>query len=173
MTPTELSPRAREIVDCAHQMLNEHGWDHVSMRDLATELGIKAPSLYKHFANRDALKTALLVDALTETGTRLHRALENDAPALSLLREYRMLARERPHLYRLATQGTLPRADLPEGLEEWAGAPFFLATGNEHKAQALWSFAHGMAILEIDGRYPPGSDLDKTWDTGAQLFSRH
>ena len=76
-----------------------------------------------------------------------------------------------PNLYRLATAGRLPRGDLTPGLEEWAGEPFLLVTGEPHLAQALWSFAHGMAILEIDGRYPQNSDLDQTWETGAAAFA--
>jgi hypothetical protein len=43
-------------------------------------------------------------------------------------------------------------------------------TADATVAQALWSFAHGMVILELDGRYPPGSDLDATWLAGAQVF---
>ena len=43
-------------------------------------------------------------------------------------------------------------------------------TGEPHRAQALWSFAHGMVILELDGRFPAGSDLDRTWAEGAAAF---
>ena len=42
--------------------------------------------------------------------------------------------------------------------------------GQERAAQALWSAAHGAVILELDGRYPPGSDLDRTWAALAAAF---
>jgi hypothetical protein len=45
-------------------------------------------------------------------------------------------------------------------------------TKDEHLAQALWSYAHGMVTLELDERYPPGSDLDRTWSAGAAAFER-
>jgi hypothetical protein len=35
----------------------------------------------------------------------------------------------------------------------------------------MWSFAHGMVILELDQRYPDGSDLDRTWRAGAEAFN--
>jgi hypothetical protein len=35
----------------------------------------------------------------------------------------------------------------------------------------MWSFAHGMVILELDRRYPDGSDLDRTWRAGAEAFT--
>ena len=72
-----------------------------------------------------------------------------------------MSALAHPNRYRLATSGPLRRDLLPECLEEWAGQPFFFAGGDPFRSQALWSFAHGMVSLEIDGRYPDGSDLDR------------
>ena len=65
----------------------------------------------------------------------------------------------------------LPRAELTPGLENWAGEPFFRATGEPQRAQALWAFAHGMVVLEIDHRFLPGSDLDRTWRAGATAFA--
>ena len=76
-----------------------------------------------------------------------------------------------PNLYRLSTSGPLDRTDLPDGLEQWSGTPFFLVTGDEYLAQALWSFAHGTLTLELDGRYPSGSQLDHTWEIGAVRFT--
>lgn len=38
-------------------------------------------------------------------------------------------------------------------------------------AQAMWSFAHEMVILELDRRYPEGSDRDQTWRAGAEAFT--
>jgi hypothetical protein len=46
-----------------------------------------------------------------------------------------------------------------------------LATGDYSVAQALWSFAHGMVILELDNRFPPTSDLDRTWAAGVAAFA--
>jgi hypothetical protein len=89
----------------------------------------------------------------------------------AVLRAYREQGLQHPHLYRLTTAGPLDRSALPPGLEDWAGEPFFLATGEPHRAQALWSFAHGMVVLELDGRFPEGSDLDRTWSAGAAAFA--
>jgi hypothetical protein len=88
----------------------------------------------------------------------------------ALLDTYRSYGVANPNLYRLATAGRLPRGLLPAGLEDWAGEPFFLVTGDPHRAQALWAFAHGMVILEIDGRFADTSDLARTWRAGATAF---
>jgi AcrR family transcriptional regulator len=137
----------------------------LTMRRLADELGIQAPSIYKHFASKAAVELALVSDALWEIGRVSHDA----GPALAT--EYRRYATSSPNLYRLATQGPLDRAALQPGLEEWAGNPWYVATGDPALAQAFWSFAHGMVMLEIDGRYPPGSDLDATWRAGVEAFT--
>ncbi|MEC4615701.1 TetR/AcrR family transcriptional regulator [Tsukamurella tyrosinosolvens] len=172
MIPDELeplraaSPRARQIVETARALLERDGWERITMRGLADEVGIRAPSLYKHFASKDAVKSALVGVALAESGAALRPVTD----VAALLRDYRAVARSNPNLYRLATVGPLDREALPGGLEEWSGAPFFQITGDEHAAQALWAAAHGMAILEIDGRFPAG-ELDLTWGELARRFT--
>lgn len=169
---TRLSPRATQIVDAARTLLERHGWQDLSMRALGQQLGIQAPSLYKHFASKDELRAALAGIALAETGARLHSVVAAGGGVTELLAAYRQQAHAHPHLYRLATTGPLLRSGLPDGLEGWSGAPFFIVTGtNPHLAQALWSLAHGMAILELDQRYPSGSAPEKTWQAAAALFT--
>ncbi len=167
----ELPARARQIVDVARVMLEEVGWDAVSMRPLADRLGMRAPSIYKHFANRDQIKSALIAQGLVEIGEVLHAVVADGGSIADVLAAYRASGIANPNLYRLTTEGPLDRANLPEGLEDWSGSPFYLVTGDEYLAQALWSFAHGVMILELDGRYPPGSQLDRTWEIGAARFT--
>ena len=144
------------------------------MRRIADDLGIRAPSIYKHLPNKRAVEAALVDQGLAEMGDALYAALSDPGPgepADRLLRAYRAEAMAHPNLYRLATVGPLVRNDLTPGLEEWAGTPFFLATGDPIVAQALWSFAHGMVVLELDGRFPETSELDRTWAAGALAFA--
>ena len=162
--------RAGEIVSAARSILAAEGADALTMRRLAAELGIQAPSLYKHLPGKPAVEDALIAAGLNELGSALHAVVDRGGQVLDLLRVYRAYALREPNLYRLATAGQLRRDALPPGLEEWPGTPFFRVTGDPAVAQALWSFAHGMVILELDGRYPPGSDLDATWSAGARAF---
>jgi AcrR family transcriptional regulator len=143
------------------------------MRRLGEVLGIRAPSIYKHFPGKPAVELAMIEDAMVELGTALHRAVAETAtrePVALLLAAYRTYALTHPNLYRLATSAAPSRPDMAEGLEDWAGEPFYLATGEPHQAQALWAFAHGMVILELDDRFLPDSDLDRTWAAGATAF---
>jgi len=174
-TPPTRSKRVAEAVAVARGILEGEGADALSMRRLADEIGIRAPSLYKHFSSKADLELLLIEDALFDVGEATHRALHDPGPytpLLHLLVTYRTFSMSHPNLYRLATSGPLVRQRLPEGLEDWAGNPWFVVTGDASLAQALWSVAHGMVILELDGRYPPGSDLDATWRAAAVAFER-
>lgn len=167
------SARVAELVRAALDVLESEGPGALTMRHLADAVGIRAPSIYKHLDGKSALEVALVEDGLFRMGDVLHDALADPGPAgpvASLLAAYRSGASLHPNLYRLTTSSAFPRADLLEGLEDWAGEPFFLVTGEPHRSQALWAFAHGTMILELDDRFSDGSDLDLTWQAGAAAF---
>jgi AcrR family transcriptional regulator len=171
--PRDRTPRARQIIDTARALLEAVGSDGLTMRRLAAELGIRAPSLYKHVNGRPALELALVETGLDETGLALHAAVagSNSDPISDLLGAYRDRGLANPELYRLITASSFPRAGLLPGLEAWAGEPFFLAVGEPYLAQAMWAFAHGTLILELDQRFLDGSNLDLTWQAGTEAFT--
>ncbi len=172
-TPRARSTRVVELIAAARQLLEAEGHESLTMRRLADLVGIRAPSIYKHLGGKAAVETGLVEDGLFETGDALHQAITGPGPdgvISSLLTVYRTMAGNRPNLYRLTTSSSFPRGSLLAGLEDWAGEPFFLATGEPYLAQALWAFAHGTTILELDGRFVPGSDLERTWRAGAGAF---
>ena len=173
-----MTDRRSQIADAARDLLEEAGPDGLTMRSLAARLGIQAPSLYKHMASKDELEVLLISEALREQGAAMHAAIDG-LPRRSARRStltalgaaYRTWATAHPHLYRLATGGPLPRASLPEGLEAWAAEPLVRAAGSEARARAAWAFAHGMTILELDGRFPPEADLAQAWAAGIAALS--
>lgn len=172
--PTVRSHRAAQIIAAARRVLKEEGRDALTMRRLATEVGMQAPSLYKHFATKRAVEAALIEQGLIVFGEVLHAAVSSPGdggPVRSLLGAYRKTALANPALYRLSVSGQLPREELAPSVEEWAGEPFFLVMSDPWRAQALFAFAHGMVILELDDRFLAGSDLDRTWGAGSDMFA--
>jgi AcrR family transcriptional regulator len=171
--PPARSGRVAEAVAAARRLLEDEGPSALTMRRLAEELHIQAPSLYKHFSGKADVESVLIEDALFAIGDATHAVLHDigqETALRRLLDVYHCYGLSHPNLYRLAASGHLDRGRLPEGLEEWAGNPWFVVTGDPWLAQALWSFAHGMVLLELDQRYPPGSDLSRTWAAGAAAF---
>jgi AcrR family transcriptional regulator len=165
---TALSPRAQEIVAAARALLEEEGREALSMRRLAERLGIRAPSIYKHLPDKQALENALISAGFEQQAAAFEAALADaDDPIGAIATVYRAFARRHPHLYRLMTGRPLDRAGLVPGAEQRAAAPVYEAFGRDRDlARAAWAFAHGMTILELDDRFPPDADLDAAWKRG-------
>jgi AcrR family transcriptional regulator len=172
--PAPATPRAREIVAAATRILEENGREALTMRRLGEAIGIRAPSLYKHFPDKTAVEVALINDGFEAIAAAFETAITENGESLeALAAAYRTFARARPHLYRLMTTGPLPRERLRAGVEALAAAPVLRVTGDPDLARAAWAFAHGMTILELDGRFPPGADLDAAWAAGIAGFASH
>jgi len=166
-----LTPRARQIVAVARELLETEGAEALTMRRLADRLGIRAPSLYKHLPNKAALEVALIAAGFEETAAAFDAATGNAADPLgALVREYRTFATRNPHLYRLMTEGPLPREQLERGLEDRAAKALIRATGSPERARAAFAFIHGMVILELNGRFPDDGGLEPAWRAGLTAF---
>ena len=173
-----LTPRARQIVATARELLEQEGAAALTMRRLAERLGIRAPSLYKHLPDKAALEAAIIATGFEDTAANLQAALTVAAdsgaePLGALAAAYRAFALDHPHLYRLMTDQPLPRDRLPAGVEDRAAAPLLRAAGDLDTARAVWAFAHGMIMLELAGRFPPDADLDAAWQQGITAFQTH
>lgn len=166
---TRRAARREEILAAAEAVLVSDGIDALTMRRLADEVGMQAPSLYKHLRDKDELLAALqerslvsMGEALVETGTDLAR----------LAAAYRGWALAHPALYEVATGRPLARDRLTPGVEDRAAAPVVaVAGGDEHRSRALWAAAHGLVDLELKDRFPPGADLDAAWAALVDAFS--
>lgn len=142
------------------------------MRAIADRLGIRAPSLYKHVADKETLEVAFISDGLAEIAGVFERAVAgSDDPLASVASAHRGWAFDHPHLYRLMMDRPLPRDRLIPGLEDRAAAVLVAATGGDpDAARAAFAFAHGMVVLELNNRFPPGADLDAAWRRGVDAF---
>jgi AcrR family transcriptional regulator len=161
--------RRDEVLDVAATILEEEGVDAVTMREVATRMGIRAPSLYKHVRGKDDIVAGLQQRALVGMAQHL-----SDVPSglAELAEAYRSWAMAHPRLYDVATGRPLARDRISPGVEAAAAAPIVAAAGgDEHLARALWAMAHGLVDLELSGRFPPGADLDATWRTALSGFT--
>jgi AcrR family transcriptional regulator len=169
--PEQLSPRAQEIVDAALELLEEEGADGLSMRRLAERLGIRAPSIYKHLPDKQALEAAIISRGFELQADAFEAAGDAEDRLGALAGVYRRFAKTHPHLYRLMTERELHRELLTPGAEARAARPVVEAVGGDADlARAAWAFAHGMTILELDNRFPPDADLDAAWERGIGSF---
>jgi AcrR family transcriptional regulator len=168
----DLAPRARQILDAARELLEDEGAEALSMRRLADRLGMRAPSIYKHFPSKEALEAALISQGFEEQGAMFGAALESaPEPIAAMAASYRAYAQRHPHLYRLMYDRSLNRALLMPGSEESAVVPVVRAAGGDRDlARAIWAFAHGMTMLELGGRFPADADVDAAWRRGLEAL---
>ncbi|MEV6932546.1 TetR/AcrR family transcriptional regulator [Dactylosporangium sp. NPDC051485] len=79
----------REIVDAAWQVARDRGLSQVTLRDVADLVGMRAPSLYTHFASKNAIYDAMFGDAWTQFLEYSKTAEANEPrPSRSAMRFY-------------------------------------------------------------------------------------
>ncbi|MFI5281651.1 MAG: TetR/AcrR family transcriptional regulator [Candidatus Dormibacterales bacterium] len=155
----------------ASRLLASEGRAALTMRRIASELGIQAPSLYKHFHDKRALEAALIADGLRELGSAMGAALLDGAePVEAVAGAYRRFGLQHSHLYRLMNDGPLPRDLLPPGLEDDVSRPLVEIFGDRVRARVAWAAAHGLVSLELAGRFPADADIDAAWDSAVRTL---
>ena len=171
--PSSTTNRRNEIVNAAGRILERDGSNGLTMRAIAAELGIRAPSLYKHIANKRELEIGLVTAALRDLAETFEEVVaDSDDPVLEIAEAYRTWAFAHPHLYTLMNDQPLPRTKLPEGLEERTVRPLLEALGGDaDRTRAAWAFAHGMVTLELADRFPDHADLESAWSVGLESIT--
>ncbi len=168
--------RADEIVDCARSLIEKGDGDRLTMRRLADELGIQAPSLYKHFPDKEAITTALHVDYLAAQRDALVAAFADGNPDRHPLARvgdaYRAHATTNVELYRFLFLLPYPRAQA-SGILRVIRRQWYLAAGDHDLALAAYAFVRGMVDMELHARYPAQTVPDAAFDLGlAALIDR-
>jgi AcrR family transcriptional regulator len=172
MPSTTPSSRPAQIVAAARRLLEEHGPEALSMRNVAAEIGIRAPSLYEHVADKRALESRIIAAGLREQAEAFREALAaagpDDDPVTTIAMTWRRWALSHPHVYGLIYVRDLDRSD-PEVAEAElaAGQPLRdTCRGDVGAARVIWAFSHGMVNLELSERFPPGTDVEELWSRG-------
>jgi AcrR family transcriptional regulator len=70
-----------EILQAARSLLIEGGTERVTVRGIATEIGVTAPALYRYFAGREELLGALCSSLYDELADTLYAARDRDPGA--------------------------------------------------------------------------------------------
>lgn len=58
--------RKKQIIDTAAKLFREKGYNAVTMRDLAEELGIKASSIYNHIPSKQEILAEIVMDLVKD-----------------------------------------------------------------------------------------------------------
>jgi AcrR family transcriptional regulator len=66
---------AERILQVAHQLFMERGFSGVSINDVVQQVGITKPTLYYHYADKEALYVAMAQRVLTQMGDEMNAAI--------------------------------------------------------------------------------------------------
>jgi len=166
-TPSRTSLRA--ITAAGERILETHGLRGLTMQAVAQAVGVKAPSLYKHVADRDALVSLVADAAAIDLST--HLAGEDGLPALA--RALRAWATAHPQRFALVFSGQ----GSPE-VAAAAGAPLLKAAralvGPADKlsgARLVTAWATGFISMELAGAFQLGGDVDEAFEYGIERLT--
>lgn len=171
-----------EILDAATELLLETGHAKaVSIRSVAQRVGITPPSIYLHFADKDALMDAVCARYFESLDEEMQRAAAGCTTTLDVLRAqglaYVRFALQTPELYRIATMGegragsdvdvTLASSafvHMRAGVQAMMDEGIYAQGDATRVALELWSAAHGVAALLIAKPYLPWGDVEEFTD---------
>ncbi|WP_431229686.1 TetR/AcrR family transcriptional regulator [Paenarthrobacter nicotinovorans] len=142
-----------------------------SLRAVARRAGVSPTAPYRHFADREALDNAVagegfrdLLADLEAASDRLPEAAAPQDVITALGVAYVAFALRRPAVFRLMFGNECDEADSERvqaagQLHGMLNRVFErLFPGNSGLSVALWSMAHGLAFLHLDGKLPPQSN---------------
>ncbi len=154
------------LIAAAIALVEESGVGAVSLRETARRVGVSAPAIYRHFANKDSLLAAVAAEGFRDLGVALAAASRSERDPLSAMgMAYVRFALSRRGVFRLMFGPELAkRANFPE-LKSAADQAFQWLKGgvqasrpaaqDSHLAAiAPWALVHGLAQLLLDGVLP-------------------
>lgn len=185
---TARRPRARkgageqlrgEIIAAARAILDSTGdANSMSIRAVAERVGVTPPSIYLHFADKDALIDAVVADSFATLSEMMQQAIEGVKHPLERLCQqglaYVRFAKQCPEHYRLATEnirsdpseadrvlGTTAITLLSQTITECMDAGIFAQGDTVPIVLELWAAAHGIASLLVAKPFLPWGDVEE------------
>jgi AcrR family transcriptional regulator len=168
VTPERVESVAAAVVD-------EDGWDTLTLAAVAGRLGVSVPSLYKHVDGIAGVRRALTLRAVTELGRRLVDAAVGRAGRDALgpiAHTYRGFACEHPGLYAATIVAPAPGDDEHHAASDRVLMPVLAmidgygVPGDQaiDAARALRATLHGFVSLELAGGFGLPVDVDTSFD---------
>ncbi|MEU3245422.1 MULTISPECIES: TetR/AcrR family transcriptional regulator [unclassified Streptomyces] len=147
----------------ARELLEEDGSAGLSLRAVARRAGVSATAPYRHFADRDALVSAVAAEGYRELATDLaaahpHPSTPGELAAVAVA--YVRFALDHPALFRAmfaepcdpaSEERVAATAVISEYVRSIVRSTFPDSDAGA-LATAVWALVHGLAFLHLDGK---------------------
>lgn len=177
----------RALLDEALVLIGTEGVDALTLRKIGARVGVSRTALYRHFADKQALLTAVATEGFRELREQLVAAWEDGGrtPAASQAMgvAYVRFALDNPSHYRVMFSRFVdPEPQDPQLGAEAAGAfqalvdvvaklqqdGLLRADETALLARYIWAVVHGVAMLAIDGQIPEPGGVDALMEYALQ-----
>jgi AcrR family transcriptional regulator len=154
----------------ARDLLEENGSVALSLRAVARRAGVSPTAPYRHYADRDALVSAVAAEGCRELAGYLaqaHPTPSNSNDVADVAIAYVRFALDHPALFRAMFSEACDTTS-PERVAATAAIGEYVVTlvrqvapGGDVEAlsTAVWALVHGLAFLHLDGKFD-ASDPD-------------
>lgn len=151
------------LLRAALELLEEDGESDLSLRAVARRAGVSAAAPYRHYADREALVSAVAAVGYRELARRLataHPAPSTPDEIAGVAFAYVRFALDRPALFRTMFGEPCDHDDDERVAAVAAVAQYVRATAErsfpradpDALATAIWALVHGLAFLHLDGK---------------------
>ena len=165
----------QSVLDAAAQIADRDGLAAVTLARLASDLGVKPPSLYKHVESLDDVHRGLALNGLKTAFERLQQATvgkARDDALFAFAHAYWQFARERPGLYLASLRAARPgENELAAAGEKLIGIVLAVLAGYGvdgddalHATRGLRAVVHGFVSLDAMGGFRLKLDLGESFD---------
>ena len=156
------------LVRAALEILEDSTVTEVSVRAAARRAGVSTGAPYRHFADRDALLSAVAAVGYRELAGALvaaHPAPKTADDLADIAVAYVQFALTRPGLFRVMFAEGCDRTD-PDRVAAVAAITEYVkaiaqqvvpTVDSEPLATAMWALVHGLAFLHMDGKFDSSS----------------
>jgi AcrR family transcriptional regulator len=171
----------RALLDEAVRTIQTDGIQALTLRAVGERLKVSRTALYRHFADKSALLSAVAAEGFAMLRTQLVEAWETDGRGVrgfdEMGRAYVRFAVANPAHYRVMFGGFVAERQPEPGLAREATDAFQVLVdaivaqqqaGLVHPddpqrlADYIWSIVHGIAMLAIDGHFQhQGTDVEE------------
>ena len=179
LTDSEISAYRERIIEAASRLFAAEGFEAVTLRAIATEIGCSPMTPYRYFRDKDEIFALVRAEAFrrfADAQERVAAATDEAAETLARLgRAYVEFALAAPDAYRfmfelhqdtdgdypeLAEQGTRAWLPMREAVSR-AIAAGTLEGDADTVAHVFWSGLHGLVSLHLAGKLRLGLDLEQ------------
>ena len=177
LSETDVADFRERLREVAERLFAEQGRDAVTMRQLASELGVSPMTPYRYFEDKDDILAAVRTSGFTRFAEALEGARAHGTDVRTrgeaVGEAYVRFAMENPHSYKLMfdmnqpniekypdliAAGQRARATMTDHVKDAIAAGLY-AGDPQQIGLMMWAAIHGVVVLQLAGMLPPGADL--------------